>query len=384
MIARLRPEARYKDIFLSFFINGNISNKLENKLIDYLKVKNVLLTQSGRAGLYFLFKALPQKIVFIPSYTCWVVVEAAYLAKKEVEFIDIRLTDYNMDPEILKRKIQPNSIILATHQFGIPCDMDEILKIANDNQCYVIEDNAAAFGSEYNGKKTGSFGDASIISFEFTKVLTSCRGGAVLFNDEKLYKEVKKLYELESIKSSRIFTLKYISIMLINKFITQKWIYKVINMLFLKAKGFTTASPAYKKEPDILYTNQLSKTFMKLAYININRIEEIITKRKNIVLFYDEMLKKSEYLVPPIYPPNKSPIFMRYPIRIIKMEKEIFYTIANKRGVDLAFTFPYSCDTDKENSPNAFIAASSVLNLPYYSSLNTNDLAKTIKSIQLQ
>jgi len=378
MIARLRPEVRYSDIFLSLFSDKKYSEKLEKGLLDFFKIKKIIFTQSARGGLYFLFKALSQKRVFIPSYTCWVVVEAALLAQKEVEFIDIRLTDYNLDTEILRKKIKPDSIILATHQFGIPCDIEEILKIAEENQCYVIEDNAAAFGSKYKEKRTGSFAGASVISFEFTKTLTCGRGGAILFNDEQLYDKAQEIYTKKNNANSSVFTLKYLLFLFFNKLLTQKTIYKLINLVFIKTKGLTSACPDYKAQPDVLYSNKLNPGFKNLTYRNLQRIENTISKRKDISSHYSRSLAEAGSVEIPVYDSFKSPVFMRYPIRLKKMSKENFYNSMNKQGVDLAFTFPYSCDPDKENSPKSYAAAATVLNLPIYSRLNNSDIDKII------
>lgn len=381
MIARLRPETGYADIFLSFFGFTDHSEALEKGLLDFFGVKKIIFTQSARAGLYFLFKALPQKKVFTPSYTCWVVVEAARLAGKEIEFIDIKLSDYNMDVELLCKKIKPDSIILATHQFGIPCDVDEILKIAEDNRCYVIEDNAAAFGSEYKGKRTGSLAGASVISFEFTKTLTCGRGGAILFNDEKLYAKTKEIFDAEVRSGSFFFTAQYFVFLFFTKFLTQKIFYGLTHALFIRAKGLTTAVPDYSKELNALYVNRLSRGFKNLIYRNFRRVQNTLSVRKNIAKFYSESLSGARKVERPQYLDTKSPVFMRYPVRVKGVQKEDFYTSMSKQGIDLAFTFPYSCDMDKSNSPNSYVAAESVLNLPIYSYLNERDLLKITQSL---
>ena len=381
MIARTRPETSYWNIFSSFFSNNKYRILLVKKITEYFNVKNAILLTSARGGLYFLFKALPQKRVFIPAYTCWVVVEAAKLAGKEVFFIDIKLDDYNMNPEILKSKILPDSIILATHQFGIPCDIEKIIQIANENNCYVIEDNAAGFGSEYKNKKTGSFAGASVVSFEFTKPLTCGRGGAILFNDESLYKEVKTHTD-NSGKKCFIYSLNFIIILLINKILTQKSIYAIVNAVYTKFLGSTTAYPNYGSNLNYLYNSSLGNISCKLLYKNFMDFEKTILKQKEIISFYQNLLKENKQIIIPSYDAYKFPVFMRYPVYMIEIEKNIFYKKMNKLGIDLGFTFSYSCDPNKENSPVSFMAAKSVLNLPTTSSLKKRDLIKIAKSFK--
>jgi len=71
---------------------------------------------------------------------------------------------------------------------------------------------------------------------------------------------------------------------------------------------------------------------------------------------------------------------MRFPFRVKLGHKENFYKMCVKNGLDLAFTFSYSCDENRKMYPNSCIAAESVLNLPVYSRLTNNDL-ETIKKV---
>ncbi len=101
MIARIRPETRYAHLFRSLYAGAVYQNMLEEKLKAYFGVEEVLLTHGGRVGLYYLLKALPQKKVYLPAYTCWAVPDAIKRAGKELEYVDIKLEDYNMDVEKL-------------------------------------------------------------------------------------------------------------------------------------------------------------------------------------------------------------------------------------------------------------------------------------------
>lgn len=62
---------------------------------------------------------------------------------------------------------------MVVHLYGQPCEMDEIVKIAKEFKLFVIEDCAEAFGSEYNGKRVGTFGDIACFSFYGNKTITT-------------------------------------------------------------------------------------------------------------------------------------------------------------------------------------------------------------------
>ena len=76
---------------------------------------------------------------------------------------------------------------MVVHLYGHPCDMDAIKQICEDNNIFLIEDCAEAFGSLYKGKHVGSFGDIATFSFFGNKTITTGEGGMVVTNDETLY-----------------------------------------------------------------------------------------------------------------------------------------------------------------------------------------------------
>ena len=95
-------------------------------------------------------------------------------------FVDIEPNGFNLDPSQLERHItERTSAILATHCFGIACDIDRIQEIANRHGLKVIYDGAHCFGA-YNGDTVFSFGDVATCSFHATKLFHSIEGGGIL------------------------------------------------------------------------------------------------------------------------------------------------------------------------------------------------------------
>jgi dTDP-4-amino-4,6-dideoxygalactose transaminase len=377
MIARIRPETRYLNLFRSLYAGTVYQNMLEEQLKAFFGVEEVLLTHGGRVGLYYLLKALPHKKVYLPAYTCWAVPDAIKRAGKELAYVDIKLEDYNIDVEKLNDCVTPGSIILATHQFGIPCDIEALKTIAGDKNCLILEDNAAGFGSTFKGQKTGSFAPASIISFEFSKTLTCGKGGAVLFNDRDLSVKVKQIHERETRHIRYHEILKHLSSLAGYLLMTNQNFYAVTHWLFDKTKGTTTGyPPPDSDEANIDYRPGFDKVRAKLAHYGMMDIDRVIARRSRIAKFYLEELAACEKVALPAYPDDKSPVFMRFPVRVRAAGKAAFYKQCVKKKVDLAFTFSYSCAPDIEKFPHAVSAAETVLNLPVYSKLTDNDLQK--------
>jgi len=102
-------------------------------------------------------------------------------------FTDIKRDIYNINPNKIKNKIatKPKAII-TVHFSRQPCDMDEILEIAEENNLYVIEDAAHAIDAKYKGKKISNISDLTIFSFHPVKNITTAEGGMVTTNNDEL------------------------------------------------------------------------------------------------------------------------------------------------------------------------------------------------------
>lgn len=102
-------------------------------------------------------------------------------------FVDSERETWNMCPVQLEiaikdrvsKGIKPKAII-AVHLYGMPYKVDEINQVALKYEIPVIEDSAESLGSEYNGRKCGTFGDFSILSFNGNKIITTSGGGALV------------------------------------------------------------------------------------------------------------------------------------------------------------------------------------------------------------
>lgn len=377
MIAPLRSEIRLADVIRSLVRNAGYIAKLEGELVRYFGVRKALLTHSGRTGLYFLFAALPHKKVYLPAYNCWAVTEAALYAHKEIEYVDIDLNDYNMDVEKLRDTLVADSIILATHQFGIPCDIEAIMALARERNCMVIEDNAPALGSEIRGKKTGSFGAASIISFDYSKAVASGKGGAILFNDEELYHTVKVVHDQTTVPTGALKSLRYMFVALGYSYATCKWLYPLIYALFRRTRGCSISAPVYDlTKQNESYRLACDERRAKLAYLGMKRLESVVRKRGKITDYYLQVCRGNRNITPPDIPEGAEAALLKFPIRLQGFDREYFYARCLEKGIDLAFLFPFHYNSDHDCCPNARIAAQQAMSLPVYAALSTGDLQK--------
>lgn len=375
MIAPLRSEIRLLDAIRSLFWNRGYGTKLENELVAYFGVRKALLTHSGRTGLYFLFKALPHKKVYLPAYNCWAVTEAALYANMDIEYVDISLDDYNMDVAKLRATLVADSIILATHQFGIPCDIEAITELARERNCIVIEDNAPALGSEVKGKKTGSFGAAAIISFDHSKTIVSGKGGAILFNDEELYYTIKGMHDQATVQPGAMKSLRYMLVALAYSYATHKWLYPFTYTLFKRTRGNSASSPSYDlTKQNESYRLACDEMRAKLAFLGMKRLGNVVRKRDEITDFYLRESCRNGNIIPPVIPEGVKVALLKFPIRLKGFDREYFYAKCLEKGIDVAFLFPFHYGTDQDAYPNARIAARQTMSLPVYGALNCRDL----------
>jgi dTDP-4-amino-4,6-dideoxygalactose transaminase len=133
--------------------------------------------------------------VIVPSNTyiaSWLAV--SYVGATPVP-VEPNENTFNISPEKIKDAITSKTkVIMPVHLYGQACEMDAIMKLAGENNLYVLEDNAQAQGSSYNGKLTGSFGHINATSFYPGKNLGAYGdAGAVTTNDDALAEKVKVL-----------------------------------------------------------------------------------------------------------------------------------------------------------------------------------------------
>jgi len=385
MISRHRMEIEGRILLGSLLQSKKNSIELLTGAIrDFFGVKKVLLTPSGRGGLYLLLKAFKAKKVLIPAYTCRAVIEAAILAEKEIRFVDINMDTYNMNPDLIEENVDEDTVILATHQFGIPCEIERIQDIARRKGAIVLEDAAASFNARFKGRKVGTFGKAAILSFEYTKPFTCGRGGAILFNDLGTYGAVCNLFENEVRHVRNRTLLKYIITTLSYLIFTKSCWYRLVHFLLMKKHGVTSDKGVLDLAKNELYTETFSTFQANVGLMQLKEIEVILEKRKKIADSYLNGLSSIKILAIPRLPSYVEPSLMRFPIRVIKGDKYSFFWKCVENGLDLGFGYSYSCASRAQEGdfPNSFLAARQVLNLPFNSKLSSQEIERIVSIVK--
>lgn len=180
------------------FILGEEVKQFEAEFAKYCGVKYAVGVANGTDALKIAVLACGIKKgdeVITTPFTFIATSEAIVQAGAVPVFADIEMDSYNVSPEEIEKKItKKTKAIMPVHLYGHPAEMKKILEIAKKHNLRVIEDCAQAFSAEYDGKKTGSIGDAGCFSFFPAKNL-GCfgDGGIVITNDKEIYENAKAL-----------------------------------------------------------------------------------------------------------------------------------------------------------------------------------------------
>lgn len=175
--------------------NGPIHRELEETLRSRFNVPHLRLMANGTLALQLAIRALGVTGKVITTPFSYVATTSAILWEGcEPVFVDIDPKTCCIDPKLIEAAITPDTTaILATHVYGIPCDVEAIDAIAKKHGLKVIYDAAHAFDVEYKGKSILAYGDASTLSFHATKLFHTVEGGAVVLHDKEADKRLQLL-----------------------------------------------------------------------------------------------------------------------------------------------------------------------------------------------
>lgn len=175
--------------------NGPIHRELEETLLARFEVPYLRLMANGTLALQLAIRALGVKGRVITTPFSYVATTSAILWEGcEPVFVDIDPRTCCIDPTLIEAAITPDTTaILATHVYGIPCDVEAIDIIAKRHGLKVIYDAAHAFDVSYKGRSILQWGDASTLSFHATKLFHTVEGGAVVLHQEDHDKALRLL-----------------------------------------------------------------------------------------------------------------------------------------------------------------------------------------------
>ena len=321
--------------------------EFEKMFCEYFGKKHAIAVNSGTSALHLLIRAFDIKdgdevittpYSFIASSNC------ILFERAKPVFVDIDEKTYNIDIDKIEAAITPKTkAILPVDVFGQPVDMDAINDIARKHNLVVIEDACEAIGSEINGKKAGTQGDAGVFAFYPNKQITTAEGGVIVTDND----EVAEL--CRSMRSQ-------------GRAVTGLWLY----------------------HERLGYNFRLSELHAALGIVQMKRLDEIIEKRAHVAQTYMNYLKNIQGITLPYISPQVTK--MSWFVLVIKLdeniEREQFINFLLENGVSAKpyFTpihlqpFYREMGYKEGNYPVTEKVGAKTVALPFYNTLTEEEI----------
>jgi dTDP-4-amino-4,6-dideoxygalactose transaminase len=389
-----KPQIGIRELISIVKPSRNSVRKFENAFARKIGAKHAVAFPYGRSGLFSILNALKisNSDVIVPAYTCIVVPNAVVYSGNKPVFVDVSLNDFNSTQEAIKKKITSKTkAIIVTHMYGYSVDVKKLRK-AIPKDILIIEDSCLSILTKSKGKTIGSEGSGSEInffSFNPSKQMTTIYGGIVTTNNQNYYKQIKR-FRNANFKENRKLELKRLLFFLSNYFLYLKPIYSLVQYLYnnvpvlrkqIKWEKWTVNKIDMPADFKSIFTNMQAK----IGLVQLSKLEDLNQKRKKLATIYDVHLKGIKAIRRP--PLIEGATYSHYTVRYGKRDKLV--EGLKKKGVNVGSAFDYSIPNTQayaqykvSSCPNSQKIAQTIINLPFYPSLNRNDVIKICKKIK--
>lgn len=209
--------------------------------------------------------------VIVPSFTWIATANAVETLGAKPVFCDIDISSYNIDVNQIERLITPRTkAIIPVHLFGLAAQMDSVMEIAKKYKLFVIEDAACGFAGSYKGKHVGLFGDTGCFSFHPRKAITTGEGGMVTVQNSELDAKIRSLRDHGALISDL-------------------------------QRHYGTKPYLLPDFPYAGFNFRMTDIQASIGCSQMDRAEEICTKRMAVAGKYDILLRKYDWLKPTVF-----------------------------------------------------------------------------------
>lgn len=336
--------------------------ELERLIAEYTGAAHAVAVSSCTAALHLSLIALGigcgDEVITTP-FTFAATGNTIVNAGARPVFVDIRKDTYNIDPEKIEERITPRTrAIIPVHYAGQSCEIKAILDIAQDRDLFVVEDAAHAIGSEYDGRKIGTFGTTTCFSFYATKNMTTGEGGAITTEDGALADRL------------RVLRLHGISKDAWNRYSEKgKWYYEI---------------------EDAGWKYNMTDVQAAMGLPQIKKLDGFIDVRRKYANIYNNGLRNMEGLITPFEDPRAKHIYHLYPLLLERHDRGSFIEEMNRKGIGCSVHFiplhlhPFyrSMGFGKGDYPNAECVYEREVSLPLYPKMTLEDVDYVIGAVQ--
>ena len=406
ILSSLSPNIQRDDAWLALKIlfqpwkwrEGEKEKELEEKFRHYLGAKYAFSFNSGRVAMLAILKSLVIKKgnVLLSGFTCNAAVNPIIWSNLEPKFYDIE-EGFNVDFSSLKKSINKKSkVLLVQHTFGLPVNMNDIQKLATENNLVIIEDCAHALGAKWQNSLVGTFGQAAFFSFGRDKIISSVYGGIAVTNDSELADKIKS-FQTKCNYPSRFWIfqqllhpiLTYYIIIPLYRF---KELGRLILLILQKLRILSKSVHQKEKwgEKPSYFPRKISNALSSLAIHQLYKLEEFNKHRDKIAKIYSQELKNTVFVLPPA---KKGRIYMKYSIlsptqqtdqvlRRMRNEKIILYDGWRNSPIVPMGTELKKMNYQSGSCPKAEELSRRIINLPTHINISSSQASSLIKSLK--
>jgi perosamine synthetase len=256
---------------------GSWTQTLEREFANKFGVKYAVAFNSGTSTLHAALEAAgvgPGDEVISPAITVIMDTTATLHANAVPVYADIDSGTFTIDPNDIAKKITPKTkAIIPVSLYGLPPDMDPIMKLAEKHNLVVIEDNAQCVLSKYKGQMTGTIGHMASYSFENTKHISCGEGGMIITNNEEYAELVRKIggHGFKNLRAEE-------------------------GRVRLNQDVFQ--NPHYKRHDVLGWNYRLSEFNAAVALAQLERVDTLVELRIKTAEIFMDVMSSCDYLIP--------------------------------------------------------------------------------------
>ena len=260
--------------------------RFEEMVADRAGRRHAVAVSSGTAGLHLILKSLGvgfgDEVVTTP-FSFVASSNAILYTGATPKFVDIDPVSMNLDPKKLEAAITPKTkAIIAVEVFGNPTHMDAIEAIANRHEIALVEDCCEALGGQLNGRPVGSFGRAGVFGFYPNKQITTGEGGMIVTDDDTMADLCRSLR----------------------------------NQGRPVARDVQQNQGTWLNHERLGYNYRLSEIAAAIGIVQMERLDEMLTKRREVAMMYfEQMMDMPEIILPNVPDPEQ----MSWFVYVVKM-----------------------------------------------------------------
>ena len=340
--------------------------EFERQFAQYIGTSHAVAVSSCTAALHLSLEAIGLARgdeVLVPTTTFTASAEVVTYFGARPVLVDIDAATLNIDPQDAERKITPQTkAIIPVHLAGTPCDMAELIDLADQNKLRVIEDAAHALPASYKEKRIGTISELTAFSFYATKTLTTGEGGMITTENEDLVKRLQ-LMRLHGI--ARDAWKRYSA--------EGSWFYEVL---------------------DTGYKYNLTDLQAALGIVQLGKCDEMTSARSRIAARYTAAFQGMDCVETPRIPMDRTTSWHLYILRLhleqLRIDRGRFIRELAKHGVSTSVHFiPLHLQPAYQRNHNYRIGDLPVaereyqrsLSLPIFSSMREEEIEQVIWAV---